>query len=88
MARKTLPPHLGQSGPGTGGRNLERDREICALKATGMSNQAIGKQFNLNRERVRQVLQQAKWDAAAGRARWMSTAERRAEAAKERAGQA
>jgi DNA-binding CsgD family transcriptional regulator len=86
MARKTLPAHLRKSGPGTGGRNVERDKKICALKATGLSNKAIGNQFNLSRETVRHVLDQAKRDAAAGRTRWMSTAERRAETAKERDG--
>ncbi len=86
MARKTLPAHLRKSGPGTGGRNVERNKKICALKATGLSNEAVGKQFNLSRETVRYVLDQAKRDAAAGRTRWMSLAERRAEMAKEREG--
>ena len=85
MARKTLPAHLRKSGPGTGGRNVERDKTICALKASGLSNAAIGKKFSLSGERVRLILSHAKRDAAAGRTRWMSTAERRAEIAKERA---
>jgi transposase len=86
MARKTLPAHLRKSGPGTGGRNVERDRQICALKATGLSNEGVGKQFGLSRERVRNVLDAAERDAKAGRTRWMSAPERRAENAKRRAG--
>ena len=82
MQRKSTPAHLRKSGPGTGGRNVERDKEICALKASGMSNEAIGKRYNISGERVRLVLLHAKWDAAAGRTRWMSAAERRAEVAK------
>jgi transposase len=85
MSRKSIPVHLRKSGPGTGGRNWNRDKEICALKAaTGMSNDAIGKKFNLSRETIRLVLNQAKRDAAAGRTHWMSVAERRAEMARER----
>jgi transposase len=85
MSRKSIPVHLRKSGPGTGGRNWDRDKEICALKAaTGMSNDAIGKKFNVSRETIRHVLNQAERDAAAGRTRWMSVAERRAEMAKER----
>jgi DNA-binding CsgD family transcriptional regulator len=86
MSRKSTPVHLRKSGPGTGGRNWERDKEICALKATGLSNEAVGKRFNLSRETVRHVLAKAARDAAAGRTRWMSVAERRAESARERAG--
>jgi len=85
MSRKSIPVHLRKSGPGTGGRNWDRDKEICALKAaTGMSNEAIGKKYNVSRETIRHVLDQGKRNAAAGRARWMSAAERRAEIAKER----
>jgi hypothetical protein len=82
MARKALPVHLRKSGPGTGGRNWERDKKICTLKAPGLSNEAIGEQFNLSGERVRLVLNAAKRDAAAGRTHWMSVAERRAESTK------
>ena len=85
MARKTLPAHLRKSGPGTGGRNVERDKQISAPKATGLSNEAVGKQFGLSRERVRLVLDNAKRDARAG-TRWMSVAERREESAKQREG--
>ena len=83
MARNSIPVHLRKSGPGTGGRNWDRDKEICALKATGISNDAIGKRYNLSRERIRQVLQDAEFNKAAGRTRWMSAAERRAQMAKE-----
>jgi transposase len=85
MSRKSIPVHLRKSGPGTGGRNWDRDKEICALKAaTGMSNDDIGKKYNVSRETIRHVLDQAKRDAAAGRTRWMSVAKKRAERAKER----
>jgi transposase len=79
MPRTSTPAHQRKSGPGTGGRNVDRDKEICALNATGLSNGAIAKQFKVSSERVRQVLWQADRDAAAGRTRWMSTAEKRAE---------
>lgn len=53
MSRKPIPVHLRKSGPGSGGRNWDRDKEILALKAaTGMSNQAIGKKYKLSRERI------------------------------------
>jgi hypothetical protein len=68
MSRKTLPAHLRTHGPGTGGRNVERDRKICALKATGLSNEAIGKQFGISRERVRNVLDADALDARKKRA--------------------
>jgi hypothetical protein len=83
MPRKSIPAHLRKSGPGTGGHNWDRDKEICALKATGMSNDAIGKKYKISGERVRQLLLQAEFDKRAGRTRWMSAAERRAEIAKE-----
>jgi DNA-directed RNA polymerase sigma subunit (sigma70/sigma32) len=63
MARKTLPAHLRKTGPGTAGRNVERDKKICALKATGLSNEAVGKQFGLSRERVRNILDRAAREA-------------------------
>jgi hypothetical protein len=87
MPRKTLPVHLRTHGPGTGGRNVERDKQICALKATGLSNEEVGKHFGLSRERVRNVLDTAERDAKAGRTRWMSAPERRAEFWKQRTGE-
>lgn len=85
MTHKSLPSHLRKSGPGTGGRNWERDKEICALKAaTGMSNTAIGKKYNLSRETVRHVLAAGERYRRSGQTRWMSVAERREERAKER----
>src|ERR1700761_6591772 len=78
MSRKSIPVHLRKSGPGKGGRNWERDKEICALKAaTGMSNDDIGKKYNVSRETIRHVLNEGKRNAAAGHTRWMSVAERR-----------
>ena len=61
-----------QDRPGTGGRKKE----------TEMSNEALGKRFGLCAERVSQILRQNERDERAGRTRWMSTAERRAEAQK------
>jgi hypothetical protein len=85
MSRKPITIHLRKSGPGTGGRNWDRDKEICALKAaTGMSNDKIGKRYKLSRERIRLILTQGERDKRAGRTYWMSAAERRTEMAKER----
>ena len=55
------------------------------MKATTrLSNETIGKQFNVSRETIRHVPDQAEVNRCAGRTRWMSVAERRAEIAKER----
>jgi hypothetical protein len=87
MSRKSLPTDLRKSGPGTGGRNWDRDAEICALKArSNMSNDEIGKKYKMSRERVRQILSTGERNAKRGITRWMSTAERRAEFRKERDG--
>jgi hypothetical protein len=78
MVRKILPAHLRKSGPGTGGRNVARDTEICALKAnTNMSNDEIGKKYNMSRERVRQILFTGERNAKLGVTSWMSVRERR-----------
>lgn len=83
MARKSLPPHLRKFGPGTGGRNWDRDKEICALKkSTGMSHEAIAKKYGISRGRVGQIVAQGERDKRAGRTRWMSAPERHAEAQK------
>jgi hypothetical protein len=85
MSSKSLPAHLRKTGPGTGGRNWDRDAEICALKArTNMDNKAIGKKYNMSGERVRQILMTGERNAKQGITRWMSTEERRAEFRKER----
>jgi hypothetical protein len=85
MLRKTLPAHLRKSGPGTGGRNWDRDLEICAVKkATGATNTALAKTYNLSRESIRHIIATGERNAAAGRTRWMSTPERRAKVATER----
>jgi hypothetical protein len=87
MARKSLPADLRKTGPGTGGRNWDRDAEICTLKArTSMSNDEIGKKYKMSRERVRQILSTGEHNAKQGIARWMSAPERRAEFRKERDG--
>jgi hypothetical protein len=85
MPPKSTPVHLRKSGPGTGGRNVERDMKICARRAGGALLETIGKEFNLSRERVRQVIWAAERDAATGRTRWMSARERREAIANERA---
>ena len=80
MSRKSIPVHLRKSGPGTGGRNWGRDKEICALKAsTGMSNDEIGKRYKLSRESIRLIVRRGERDKRLGRTRWMSAAERRVE---------
>lgn len=85
MARKSLPAHLRKSGPGTGGRNWDRDAEICAFKASSnMSNDEIAKKYKMSRERVRQILWTGERNAKQSITRWMSAAERRAEMWKER----
>jgi hypothetical protein len=84
MARKSLPANRRKSGPGTGGRNWDRDAEICALKArTKMSNDEIGKKYKMSRERVRQILSTGERNAKQGITRWMSTTERREKAVRE-----
>jgi Sigma-70, region 4 len=81
MSRKSLPTHLRKSGPGTGGRNWDRDAEICALKArTKLSNDEIGKRYKMSRERVRQILSTGERNAKQDITRWMSTTERREKA--------
>lgn len=85
MSRKSILVHLRKSGPGTGGRNWDRDQEICALKAaTGMSNEAIGKKYKLSRETIRGILLAGERYERRGQTRWMSAHERRAEMERER----
>jgi hypothetical protein len=87
MSSKSLPASLRKSGPGTGGRNWDRDAEICALKArTNLNNDEIGKKYKMSRERVRQILSTGERNAKRGITRWMSTPERRAAFRKERDG--
>jgi hypothetical protein len=87
MARTSLPIHLRKSGPGTGGRNWDRDLAICAdEKETGATNVALGKKYGLSRETIRQIIDSGGRNAAAGRTRWMSAAERRAGIRRERDG--
>ena len=87
MARKSLPAHLRKSGPGTGGRNWDRDLGICAeKKETGATNVALGKNYSLSPEMTRCIIDTGARNERAGRTRWMSVAERRAEVRKERDG--
>jgi hypothetical protein len=87
MARKSLPAHLRKSGPGTGGRNWDRDLAICAeKKETGATNVALGKKYGLSREMIRCIINTGARNERAGRTRWMSVAERRAEIRKDRDG--
>jgi|HubBroStandDraft_6_1064221.scaffolds.fasta_scaffold97183_2 Sigma-70, region 4 len=84
MARKSLPAKLCKSGPGTGGRNWNRDAEIFALKArTNMSNEEIGKKYKMSRERVRQILSTGERNVKQGITRWMSARERREKAVRD-----
>jgi hypothetical protein len=85
MARKSLPADLRKSGPGTGGRNWDRDLAICAdKKETGATNTALGKKYGLSREMIRHIIIAGARNERTGRTRWMSASERRAEARKER----
>jgi hypothetical protein len=87
MARKSLPAHLRKSGPGTGGRNWDRDLMICVEKEeTGATNIALGKKYRLSREMIRRIIDDGKRNERDGRTRWMSVAERRTEIRKERGG--
>jgi hypothetical protein len=52
-----LPAHLRKSGPGTGGRNVERDAKICARRDGGLTYEAVGREFGLSRESVRQIVE-------------------------------
>jgi hypothetical protein len=54
------PSHIRKHDPGTAGRNEVRDTQICDLAAIGMTNAAIGKEFGLSKERVRQIVGSAK----------------------------
>ena len=79
MSRRSLPVRLRKTGPGTGGRNWDRDLAICALKArTNMSNEEIGKKYKMSAERVRQIPGKGELNAKEGITRWMSAPERRA----------
>jgi hypothetical protein len=85
MARKSLPAHLRKSGPGTGGRNWDRDLAICTeKKATGATNVALGKKYGLSAEMIRHIINTGDRNARDGRNRWMSVAEHRAEMREER----
>jgi hypothetical protein len=69
-----LPAYLRKSGPGTTDRNIERDIKICALRANGLTFDAVGRKFGLSGERVRLIVRKderrkarnerirAKWD--------------------------
>jgi hypothetical protein len=79
MSRKLLPPEQRKTGPGTGGRNVARDAEICALKkTTKLSNEAIGARYSINRETVRVVLNAGERNTREGIVGWMSAPDRRA----------
>jgi hypothetical protein len=74
MARKSLPPHLRKSGPGTAGRNAERDAKICALAADGMKYSQIAKQFpSITAERIRQIVFHANFRARMKREGWLQS---------------
>jgi len=78
MPIQTLPAQIRKSGPGTGGRNWDRDRAICAeKKATGTTNVALGKKYGLSREMIRHIINTGRRNERDGITRWMSTQERR-----------
>lgn len=79
MAHKSLAAHLRKSGPGTGGRNWDRDLAICAeKKATDATNVALGKKYGLSAEMIRHIINTGGHNEREGRTRWMSAPERRA----------
>jgi hypothetical protein len=51
-----LPAHLRKSGPGTAGRNIDRNTSICARRAQGLTFNALAKEFGLSRERIRLIV--------------------------------
>jgi hypothetical protein len=56
MPRKFVPVHLRKHGPGTAGRNKERDVKICRRRRAGISFDKLGVEFKLSRERVRKIV--------------------------------
>jgi hypothetical protein len=79
MSRKSLPPEQRKTGPGTGGRNVARDAEICALKkTTKLSTAEIGARYGINRETVRVILNAGERNERDGIVGWMSAPDRRA----------
>jgi hypothetical protein len=84
MSRKSLPASLRKTGPGTGGRNWNRDLAICAdKKATGATNVALGKKYGLSAESIRCIINAGERNKRAGRTRWMSARERREQAVRD-----
>jgi len=62
--RRSLPAHMRKHGPGTAGRTKVRDAKICARRKAGKSFEALGEEFKLSRERVRQIVRSAERAAA------------------------
>jgi hypothetical protein len=84
MSRKSIPVELRKSGPGTGGRNWDRDLAICAeKKESGATNVALGKKYGLSAEMIRHIINTGARNEREGYTHWMSAPERRA-ARKER----
>jgi DNA-directed RNA polymerase sigma subunit (sigma70/sigma32) len=54
----SLLPHLQKSYQEVADRNIERDRKICALRANGLTFDALAGKFGLSRERVRVIVRQ------------------------------
>lgn len=54
----TMPAHDRKSGPGTAGRNVERDAKICARRNSvpKVSFDDLGLKFGLSRETVRLIV--------------------------------
>jgi DNA-directed RNA polymerase sigma subunit (sigma70/sigma32) len=47
-----------KSGQEVADRNIERDGKICALRANGLTFDALARKFGLSRERVRVIVRQ------------------------------
>jgi Mor family transcriptional regulator len=52
-----FPARLPKSGPGTGGRDAERDAKICARRDGGLTYEEVGREFGLSREKVRLIVE-------------------------------
>ena len=73
MPRRFVPAHLRKHGPGTAGRNEERNARICVRRTAGVSFEQLGQEFKMSREQARLIVRRAEWRAAknkAIRAKW------------------
>jgi hypothetical protein len=55
-----LPAHLRKTGPGTGGRLIERNAKICARAAEGALQKEIASEFGLSHTRIGLIVRHQK----------------------------